>query len=303
MLSSRLNQRISDSLHNLTPSEKLIGHHLSQDATPIAFQPASAVAEQIGTSEATLSRFARTLAYDTYSDLQKDVRDEIQRLLAHSEREHGSEPQRENHADSPFAVLEQTFHHDSDNLRRTLSRISPHSFNAAVETLARARRVYVVGFRASAGVATYLGYLLNLVHPDVRTLANSPETVFDHLLSLEKSDVVICITLSRATTRMRDAMAFAKQAGASLILMTDVMSSSPAELADYVFVADSTTTGYVQSYTAVTSLAAALAYCVAIIDEHTATARLERMEHVFDDFVIVDPALDKRRINGGHEVP
>jgi DNA-binding MurR/RpiR family transcriptional regulator len=300
MLSYRLNQRISENLHSLTPSEKLIGHYVSQDASPIAFLPASTVADQVGTSEATLSRFARSLAYDNYTELQRDVQEEIRSLLKNSTPQQVPDPPSHEYMDSPFAVLQQTIQYDTSNLGRTLSRIAPEIFNSAIEALARARRLYVIGFRASGGAAAYLGYLLNLVHPDVRTISQGSETAFDHLLSTTPQDVVITITLSRSTSRLAELNAYAKERGAQIVLITDAMSSARADLADFLFVTDSISTSYVQSYTAVTSLCAAIAYSVAVVDKKAAASRLEQVEHAFDEFSIVDPTIGKRSRNGGY---
>ena len=58
-------------------------------------------------------------------------------------------------------------HSDIDKIKLTLENIDQKAFDLAVETILAARKIYVVGIRSCAPLASFLTFYLNLICEDV----------------------------------------------------------------------------------------------------------------------------------------
>ena len=95
-------------------------------------------------SESTVVRFADSLGYDGYPQLQKAMQEVIRNKLTTVQliEMSGDIDKSE--------VLAKVLKEDMDNIRATLNETAQESFEAVVESLLNARRVYVMGMRSSA---------------------------------------------------------------------------------------------------------------------------------------------------------
>lgn len=279
MRSRRLEQRILETRDQFTESEALIGEALMQNVSPVIFGSANVLARQIGVSEATLVRFARTIGYESYSHQQRDLQDEIQEMLNQTTTSRLQHAMEYPH-DTPMATLVKSFKLDMENLQHTLDLMDAEAFNKAVSHLARAKKIYVVGFRASSGVASHMSYLLNLVHDDVHEITIGTEVSIDRLFSLGEEDAVVVIAMSRPTARVLELVSFAGERNAFVVLITDALKSAIVDRADVTIRVDSTSCGHVQSYTAVTAVCSAVAYALALTAKDSAGKRLELAENL-----------------------
>ena len=63
-------------------------------------------------------------------------------------------------------------------------------FNQAIQYLLDARRCYIVGVRASAALANFLGFYFNLMFDNVKVInSNSSTEIFENLKRINSSDV------------------------------------------------------------------------------------------------------------------
>jgi DNA-binding MurR/RpiR family transcriptional regulator len=124
----------------------------------MAFGTASSLARQAGVQPSTFVRLAQALGYAGFSDLKDvfrthvrggwpDYRERIEALL----REDGG-------AGSPLALLHGFAAASASSLDRLTERVSPDSLERAVDVLASARTVYLLGSRRVFPVAAYLAY-------------------------------------------------------------------------------------------------------------------------------------------------
>ena len=66
----------------LTPTERRIAKAILDDPMLLTFGTVSALADRVGTSRATIVRFATKLGFEGYSELQQNARDEVSQRLA-----------------------------------------------------------------------------------------------------------------------------------------------------------------------------------------------------------------------------
>ena len=278
--SSELIRRIRDSLESLTDSERLLAEFFLQHSARAAFWTAAKCARAVGVSESTVIRFARTLGYESYSELQRAIQEEIEEHLCRPI------PQRlEGATGSPlFGVghLSAAISYDIRNLQETLLSCS-EEFDEAVELIVGAERLFVIGLRASAAPAGFLGYALNLMLPNVKTINGGPETHFDELMSVDPRSTVIAFSFARKTKRTLQMVHYARQEGAKVVAVTDSALSSLASAADVSLIVSTQSPAYIESLTATLSLSLAIVSAVGNKRKAQVMSRLVKAERLLVD--------------------
>jgi DNA-binding MurR/RpiR family transcriptional regulator len=280
--SARVRARIEVHQADFTRSEQAVADQLRRNGIELAFSPAATVSRQIGVSEATLVRFARTLGYDSYQHLQKDVQEEIrERLMSTSVSRFQRGTTAVSRRESAFS---ESLRRDLANLEATLEENSTQRVRAAVRALTTARTVWVLGLRASAGLATFLGHALRYLLPSVRLLSTAADTQFEELLDSAAGDVLVVVSLSRPAKRVAQLAQFARERGMQILLLTDNPVSRLTSLANICLVAESDSVAFIQSYTAATALAHALIAAIGSARPRLVEHRLGEMEQLFGRF-------------------
>jgi DNA-binding MurR/RpiR family transcriptional regulator len=265
-------ERIEARYADLTASEKQVAEWLGKGINKVAFQTVSQLANDSRVSEATIIRFARKLGYDNYPALQHDVQLALQRKFSLGDKFHESISNV-----SQNELLARAYHTEAKNLSTTYDGLDEKTFYRCVSLLRDARRVAVVGFRASYGVAAYLTFTLNLVRPHVSQIQLSLDNIHDQLLDYSNQDVLIAFSLSRPARKTVEVVKEAKQHyGMSILAITDSRFSPLGELGDLVMVA--ATDGTFNSYTGVMSLCHTLLESVASSLRDSAESRLRQLD-------------------------
>ena len=108
---------------------------------------------------------------------------------------------------SQSEILETVLQSDIEKIKLTLGAIDHAAFNLAIDTILNARRIYVVGIRSCAPLASFMGFYLNLVCEDVVTVnTNSSSEIFEQLIRIGEKDVIIGISFPRYSMRTLKAL-------------------------------------------------------------------------------------------------
>ena len=96
------------------------------------------------------------------------------------------------------SVLKTVLLSDLNKIRLTLEEADSDTFDAIVEELLAAKKIYILGVRSSAALASFLGFYLNLISDDVRLInTNSVSEMFEQIVNATKGDVVLGISYPR----------------------------------------------------------------------------------------------------------
>jgi DNA-binding MurR/RpiR family transcriptional regulator len=265
--------RLTERQESFTQSELRVAAWVESSFEMVAFQTVNEMARATGVSEATIVRFARKLGYDSFSSMQRDVQEGLQQQFSLGEKLQRSL------GDDEEGPLARAYHRDLENLRRTYERIEESDFAAAVRAIAHARRVGVVGLRASAGSAVYLAFALQLVRPRVAAIRHDLDHVHEQLLDFEPGDTILAVSLAKPARRTLDVVREARdRCGATVVVITNSRVSPIGRLADVVVTVSGE--GTFNSYAAVASVSGALVDGVATALRESATARLRRIDEI-----------------------
>jgi len=269
---------LQTNFNKLSKGQKLIAEYIIENYDKAAFMTASKLGETVGVSESTVVRFANTLGYKGYRELQNELQELVKNKLTTVQRISLTDSYLDTKDNSMKKVLKK----DMDNIRSTIDELDYENFDIAIENILKAETVYVLGLRSSAFLAGYLGFYFNFIVDNVKVVTSAPSDVFEQLLKATENDVVIGISYPRYSKRTLEALDYAKEKGCKIIGITDSLVSPAAQIADITLIAGSNMVSFVDSLVAPMSLINALIVGVAMEKEEGITKYFEDLEAIWE---------------------
>ena len=155
---NELISRIDARYGKMSKGQKRLADYVKGNYDKAVFLTAAKLGEIVGVSESTVVRFATQLGYSGYPGFQKALEELVRNKLNSIQRmevTYGRISQSE--------ILETVLQSDIEKIKLTLGAIDHAAFNLAIDTILNARRIYVVGIRSCAPLASFMGFYLNLV--------------------------------------------------------------------------------------------------------------------------------------------
>lgn len=246
-------------LPDLAAGQQRIARLLLSDPEGCAFRTIGETARAAEIHESSVVRFAASLGLDGYPGLISLCRQQLSDQ-AHLVRRF-EEASQYAAADDLLATVAAN---DERNLARTYARIDEATWGRAVDLLADAPVVHVIGLRKCFSVAYLLTYLLHLVRRSVRQLTSASGLLVDELRDLTPGELFVAIAIHPYTADTVRALAHARRQGLNTIVLTDNPASPLVAHADVVFYVETSGVTILRSLTAFASVVQALATAVAI---------------------------------------
>ncbi|NLV76624.1 MAG: MurR/RpiR family transcriptional regulator [Tissierellia bacterium] len=274
---------IQNNYNSLSKGQKLIAEYIMDNYDKAAFMTAATLGETVGVSESTVVRFANTLGYDGYRELQKELQELIKNKLTTVQRISLSK----DFSDYENA-LKQVVKKDMDNIEKTLNELDYQAFQRGVEITLKADNVYILGLRSSSFLAGYLGFYLNFLLDNVKIISFGANDVFEQLLKATEDDVIIGISYPRYSKRTLEALDYGKEKGCSIIGITDSLVSPAAQYADVTLIASSSMLSFVDSLVAPMSLINAFIVALGMEKKDDITTYFEDLEKIWKKHSVYD---------------
>lgn len=232
-----LGQRLMEALQGGSGSNRRIAEHLLRNPVRASAWSIEELAREVGVSNATLSRFARTAGFDGFADLRSAMAQALQGVLMPVEKLRSTLEQAGPDGAALRAGLETTL----ANLRRTAEQIDPAALGQVVERLCGTRTTYVMGFGLSAHIAAMLTLGLQPYCPTLINVVEfgGTEVAAGRLMNLGKEDMLIVISFPRYARHAVQLTDFARERGAHVVAITDSPASPLARRADTLLIAES----------------------------------------------------------------
>lgn len=266
----------------LSKSQKRIFAYIAEHYDRVAFMTASKLGKVVNVSESTVVRFASELGYDGYPEFQKALRELIKNKLTSVQR---MEIISSKIGDND--VLKKVIQSDMDKLRKTLDTVSGGNFENAVDIIANAGGVYILGARTCFSIASFLDVYLNMLLPNVRLVtANSASEVFEQMYRINSDDVLIAISYPRYSQRTFNGVKFAAERGAKIVAVTDSEASPIVGYSSCSLIASCDMGSFVDSLVAPLSLVNALIVALAMRDKENALHTFESLEDIWKKYKV-----------------
>ena len=186
-------------------------------------------------------------------------------------------------------VLRSVLTSDMLNISETLQQLDPAAFDQAVDKLLQARNIYIIGVRSAGTLASFLSYNLTLAFDNIRQVdANGASEMFEQIMRIDEKDVVIGISFPRYSKRTVRALNFASDRGATVIALTDSITSPLAQYASILLIAQSDMASYVDSLVAPMSLINALIVGVTLKKRNEVEQVFMELEQIWEEYKVYD---------------
>jgi DNA-binding MurR/RpiR family transcriptional regulator len=201
-----------------------------------AVRSISELSRLLDVNPSTLTRLAKRLGFNGFSDFQGVFRNtivdnthyfysrQVGRLLADDvSLEEGVE------------VFDQLARETAANMQGFISQLEPDKLQRAACSLARAKRVRIHGVRQFHALASFLTYGLGLLRSDVALLDVPQLGIAEAISQLEPGDVVVVTSCTPYTRSIADIADVSARHNLEVIAITDTRSSPLAASATHAF--------------------------------------------------------------------
>ncbi|MBQ8389035.1 MAG: MurR/RpiR family transcriptional regulator [Clostridia bacterium] len=260
--------------------QKRIAAYISENYDKAAYMTAAKLGSLVDVSESTVVRFANVLGFEGYPELQQAMKAYIRTRLTSFQRVEIT-----NKLIGDADILDKVLLSDIDKIKHTLELVDRKSFNAAVEKIVSARKIYVIGMRSASSLAGFLTFGFRMMFDNVRFVqTTSGSEIFEQLMDIGEEDVMLAISFPRYSKRIIDAVRYAKQAGADIVALTDGEGAPIAAHADQLLIAQSDMASFVDSLVAPLSIINAIIVAVAKEKGDELAQRLRRLENIWEEY-------------------
>lgn len=279
--------KIREGALNFSPKNMALANFVVQNYQRVAFMTARQLAQKCGVSESTVMRFVTSLGYTGYPDFLRTLQDIVNYELTAVERfeitPQGKEEKRGPGKRRDERLVRKTILREIENLRRLHDQFSEEEFDRGVEEIVKAKQVFILGFRVSASLAIYFGYLLKKVKETVCVITQGGSTVYDQMGSLEKDSLIIAIGFRRYPSELIDILKYCKSRGLKILAITDNMVSPVAAMADLIQVVEYTGESFVDTFAAPICLINGLIAETAMRDKKKSLSMLDKLEKIAEE--------------------
>lgn len=213
--------RIEEKYAKMSRSQKKIAGFIVDHYEEAVFMTAAQIASNLQVSESTVVRFASGIGYCGYPEFQRALEECVKGKMG---RTHRMDARYRN--SSQEDILTTVMNADIRKLKETLAEVDTAAFGVAVDTILKAKTVYLMGLRSCGPLAGFLAFYLNMIRGNVVLLSsNSLSETFEQMLRISTRDCFIGISFPRYSMRTLKAMEFANDRNAKVIAITDSVNS------------------------------------------------------------------------------
>ena len=269
--------------------QRLIARYINESYDKAAFMTANKLGKTVGVSESTVVRFAVDLGFDGYPSMQKAMQEMVLNRLTSVQRIEVANDRIGNQD-----VVSMVLQSDIDKLRQTAETVDREAFQAAVDGVLGAKRIYIIGTRSVAPLANFLSHYLNYMFNNVRTVtASGTGEMFEQIVGINREDVVIAFSFPRYSAATLKAAEYCRTTGAKVIAITDNRESPLAKVSDCVICAKSDMVSLVDSLVAPLSVVNALIVAIAAKREKELHRTFDALERIWDQYHVYEKRDEK----------
>ena len=273
---------IEREIPGFSKGQRLIAKFILNNYDKAAFMTAGKLGKTVGVSESTVVRFASELGYDGYPEMRRVLQEVVRNKLTSVQRiEVANEQIDESN------IIDSVMNGDAERIHTTLENIDRESFNQAVSAILNGKRLYIIGTRSSASLASFFGYYMTLLKEHVHVVQDTAASeIIEQLFRVGEGDVVVGISFPRYSSRTHAAVKYAKSRGATTVCITDCEASPLSSISDVTLYAKSDMISFIDSLVAPMCLLNALLAEIGYRSRENISDTFRRLEDVWSEFAM-----------------
>lgn len=272
-------KKITSAKPNMSKSQLIIANYILNNPNSVPFLTVGKLSKIVKVSEATIVRFATFLGYKGYNDFQQQLIQSVEKQLNTVERLQMS---RTVYSEAEKAIYD-IFEDDIANIQATMKQLNIADFKQAANYILKANKIYIVANRSAVSLGTFLQYYLDIMLGNSE-LIHTTAAALDRIHHVEENDVVIGISFARYTKSTLDIISYAMERKATIIAITDHLTSPITAYADISLFSSSKMPSFIDSFTAPLSLINALIAYIGNQEEIQIDHRLETLENLWNRY-------------------
>ncbi len=229
-MSENILETITTQYHSLTRSSQKLADYILANAHDAQYMSISGLAENSGVSEASITRFCRSLGLTGYNNLRLALA-KADYVTDLGESSHTSDTITSQ--DTFSSIFRKLYNANILSLNETMELLDENAISKAVDLISAADRVFCLGHGGSMVMAMEAWARFSTATSHFVHIEDSHMQVMHLALATEK-DVLLFFSYSGSTKDMEDIMHIAKERRISVILVTHFPNSCAAGYADVV---------------------------------------------------------------------
>ena len=218
---------------HLSARLKLVAVYLVEHPQQIAFNTLAEIAEKAGVHASTLVRFANYFGFDGFSEVQRLYKNQI---IDHPSnyRERISQLKKVdgNGEVTPALLLHDFAEGNGLALGLLQQQIKPEVLDATVQALANANEIFICGVRRMYPAAVYMDYALSQMDVRCHVIDGQGAMAPEQMKWINADSVLVAITFNPYGQTTTEAVHFAREKGAKIVLITDSELCPHTQIAD-----------------------------------------------------------------------
>jgi len=231
---------------------------IGQNTDRIAVSTVAELSAAAGVQPSAFMRFCQLMGFSGFSEMQRMFRETYK--LRWPDYTTRLENLRATGSDSPSALLAEFVEAGRASLSTLAATIDPAQLDRAVEALAKAPTIHVIGLRRAFPIASYLTYAFEKM--EIPAMLHDGVGNFNLRHALRKGDALIAITFAPYTQDTVEMARFARDNGHEVVAITDALNSPLHRLGSIALMISEIDVGAFRSLSASLSLAMAVAVSV-----------------------------------------
>jgi len=274
--------RINERFPKMSKGHRAIASFICEHDDLAAFMTAAEIGERLGISESTVVRFAASIGYKGFPQMQKALAERVKGKLNAVETmdiKYAGRTQSE--------ILISVLNSDMDKIKHTIDHLDPVAFETAVDLIMEAKNVYIFGVRSCEPLAGFLAFYLNMIRSNIIQIkTNSTSEFLEQMLRIDEHDCIIGISFPRYSMRTLKAMEFANDRSAKVITITDSAHSPMNLYSSCNLLARSDMVSIVDSLVAPLSVINALIVAICLKHPDQVKQNLQMLEEAWNNYQV-----------------
>ena len=257
----------------LSPKKRRVADFMMEDYKRLFLMSAKEIAQNCQVSEPTITRFVTDLGFSGYGEFEHYLKGLLRIELTSVERliKAGQET-------GNVSTLEAYCQNTIGNLENMMRSVSEQEIRNLAQMIHSVKSVLVAGYKASATLAYYFGYLLKKIKEGVIIdTAYSWETL-DAISLHGESLLVFAIAFPRYPQRTIELVEYTKKYHSTVVCISDSLKSPVVNLSDHYVIIDMEGFSFVDPFSHIMTFLGALIHEIAYIDKDATAQRLSQIE-------------------------
>ena len=257
----------------LSPKKRRVADFMMEDYKRLFLMSAKEIAHKCQVSEPTITRFVMDLGFSGFGEFEHYLKGLLRIELTSVERLIKASKEIDN-----ASVLEAYRQNTIVNLENMVQSVSEQEIRDLAQMIHSAESILVAGYKASATLAYYFGYLLKKIKAGVVIDTAYSGDNLDAISLHGESLLVFAIAFPRYPQRTIELVEYTKKYNATVVCISDSLKSPVVNLSDHYVIIDMDGFSFIDPFSHIITFLGALIHEIAYIDKAATARRLSQIE-------------------------